>query len=1262
MINMELFRILGKIAIDNAEAKKKIGETGQEGGKLAKVFSTMGRGAAVAGKAIATGLAVGAGACVGLATAAIKSYGDYEQLVGGVETLFGTRGAKTLQEYADMVGKSVKDVEAEFGMLQEAQSRVMENASNAYKTAGLSVNEYMESVNGIAAALNQSSASQLESADLANQAVIDMSDNAAKMGTSMEAIQNAYAGFSKQNYTMLDNLKLGYGGTKEEMQRLLKDAEKISGIKYDISSFADVTQAIHVMQEEMGIAGTTAKEAAGTIQGSFGMLKGAWSNLLVGFSDPSADLQSLINNVFESATTFAGNLVPRITQVFQGIATAFKTLVPMLAGEIPNLFNQVLPALVDGAVALVDGLVAALPGIMSAIQAVLPGLIQGVNQILSGLIDALIAALPMLIDGCMLLVDGLIGALPQIITAIVAALPTLIPQLIDAVVNIIMMLVTMFPQIIQPIIDALPTIIVAIVDALVSNLPVLIQGCVQLIGALAAALPQVVGALWTAIGQIFVLLGQKILGFFEPVKTAVSNAWQAMGNVPGLSSLKTMIEQVWAAIMSHIRTVLSAISSVVSTAWNAIKNVISTVLNAVKNVISTAWNAIKTIVSNVMKLISSVLKGDWEGVKSAISNILNAIKSVITSVWNGIKSVISSVLNGIKSVVSSVWNGIKSVISSALNSTKSIISSVWNGIKSTISSVINGVKSTVKSGFNDVKNNAVSILKSIPGKVASVGMDIVRGIGNGITSGIGWIKSKITAFVGDVTSFIKKLFKIASPSKLMRDEVGRYIAEGVAVGIQENTSAATAAMKQLGDDVVAQAKANIAKEKKANDELNSEIVKVAKEKLEAYKLYNNMTIEAEANFWDDIRKKFTEGTEERIEADKAYFEARNKIDEELLSAAEKRLDEYKTYNKMTLADEVGFWDEIRLQCQEGTDSRLQADKKYLEAKKNLNDQIETAEKELQNSLDEIYKKVDDRAEAIEKTFDLFSMADVDKGINSVGMFYTLDSQVKALEKYQTEIEALKDRIGETELFEEIQSKGVGALKQVAELNKLSDYSLQYYLDMYDKRTELAKEIATSELQDETQAETEKAYQDFADKMAGLGVEIVEETEAMKTGAVNNLKTMLEEFTSALEAFSPKMKLPHFKIEGKFDIEAGTVPAVAVEWFKKAMNNAMILDKPTIFGYNAKSGNLLGAGDAGSEVVAGTTTLMNMIQTAVATQNGALISYLQKIVEMLATFFPEQIETFRNMKLQLNTGALVGELVYPMDQALGKLSNRKDRGR
>jgi phage-related protein len=937
------------------------------------------------------------------------------------------------------------------------------------------------------------------------------------------------------------------------MQRLLKDAEAISGIKYDISSFADVTEAIHVMQEEMGIAGTTAKEASGTIQGSLGMLKGAWSNLMTGLSDPEADLSSLINNVFSSVTTFAGNLVPRISQVLSGIATAFTQLVPLLTNEIPNLFNQVLPPLIEGAVALVNGLVAAMPSVVQAIMGALPALIDGVLQ----LITSLATALPQIIQ-------PIVAALPQIVQSIVQALPVLIPALVDGLVALIMALIGVLPQIIQPIIDALPTIIVAITDALLTNLPVLISGVGQLIVALAAAIPQVLGALWEAIKGIFVLLGQKILGFFEPVKNAISNAWNAMGNVPGLAQMKTMIENVWKAIKDYITTYINAVKNIVTTVWNSIKNVISTVLNSIKNVITTAWNAVKTIISNVMKLISSVLKGDWEGVKKAISNILNAIKSVIKSIWDGIKNTISSVLNGIKNVVSSVWNGIKSVISSYLNMIKTTVSSVWNGIKGAISNVLKGIVNTVKGGAKDM---------------LSAGKDLVKGLWNGINNAKDWVLGKIKGFGKGILNGLKSFFGIKSPSRVMRDQVGRELANGVAVGITANADKAESASEKLAKNI--------------------------------------------------------------------------------LDAAQNKLDTFKTFNDMTLAEEAGFWDAVRVQLKEGTDARLQADQKYFEAKKSINEEVVEAEKTLQDSLAEIYQKLADRKSEILGTFSLFDEYTDGNATpkTQVEMLNALDSQIAALEVYDDAMATLEARIGGSALFEELAGMGIGALSQIQQINSMTDIQLQMYADKYAKRAELASKMAEDELSAETFEATQKAYQTFADACGVLGVEVVSETSAMQQGVTN----ALDKIKQAFETFQPKMKMPHFKIEGTLDIEAGSVPSVAVEWYKKAMSNAAILNKPTIFGYSAASGKYLGAGEAGNEVVAGEQTLMQMIQGAVATQNNGIVAWLQRVFEILAQYFPQMLDALE-APMAFDSNSMAAALAVPMNRELGKISSRKERGR
>lgn len=1136
-----------------------VGDSANEAdSKLSKFFSGVGKAAGVAAKGIAVGLGAAATAIGGLATSAIKQYADYEQLVGGSQLLFG-----------------------------DAFGYVEEQAKNAYKTVQMSTNEYLQQVNGFSTGLKTAlGGNEQAAAELAHKIVVAEADIVAATGNSAENVQNAFNGIMKSNFTMLDNLQLGITPTKEGFQEVIdkvNEWNKANGeaTNYQIDNLADCQSALVDYIEMQGLAGYASNEAAGTIQGSWGMLKGAWSNLLVGFSDPSADLQSLIDGVFESVTAFAGNLIPRISQVLSGIATAFKTLVPMIVGEIPGLLEQILPPLIEGATALVQGLVDVLPSIMNTLMDSLPALIEGVMSI----------------------VDALIGALPGILEAIVAALPTLIPMLIDAVVGLIMMLVEMLPQIIQPIIDYLPEIIVSIVDALLGNLPVLIQGCVQLIGALIAALPQILSALWEAIGGIFDSLGNMIGGWFEPVKNAVSNAWAAMGNVPGLAQLKTMIEQVWGAIKSYITTYITAIVNIVTTYWNAIKNVISTVINSIKNVISTVWNSIKTIISSVMKLISSVLKGDWEGVKSAISSIVNAIKAVISSVWNGIKNIISSVLNGIKSVVSSVWNGIKSVVTSYLNMIKTVVTSIWNGIKGAISNAMTGIKTTVVSAF-----------KELPGKIKTVGKDLVNGLWNGITNAKDWLLNKIKGFAKTITKGIKDFFGIKSPSRVMRDEVGKMLAEGVAVGIDENAEVATNAMEELGDEVVKAAKKNVAKEKNASAKLGGEIVKLAKKRLATFKEENGLTAKAEAEFWDNIRQQCAEGTDARTEADKNYFAARNKIEEEFLDAAEKRLDEYATYNDLTLAEEVAFWDGIRQKCAEGTDARLEADKKYLAAKKSLNDQLLTAEQKLQKEIGSIQQSVADRTKEILN----ITGSGFGEALSYDELLGNLEHEVFGLEQYEKTIADLEKKIGGTKAFEDIKAGGIGNLNKAYEMAYfMPEDKLNEYVELYERKYAAANKYVQQEMSDEVIAKTAEAYQAYANTCAGLGVEIVDSTESMQQDVSESFGLIEDSITDVSDALKELKKL--------FDsFDMSTIAPGIASWFVGGSEFAT--QSPSAYSIGA-------SGTASNE------------------QDNWFVSFLQKFLESL-----------QGMKVVLDSGALVGEIAIPMDEALGMITTRKDRGR
>lgn len=309
-----------KVSDDIEKSLDEVGESADKAeSKVGKLAKGIAKGLT---KALAAGAAVAGTALVGLIKSSIQSYSETEQLIGGVKTLFGTE-AESVEEYAESVGKSVDEVKDKYDELMQSQETVLKNANNAYKTAGMSANEYMETVTGFSASLLQSlDGDTVKAADAANQAIIDMSDNANKMGTDIESIKNTYQGFAKQNYTMLDNLKLGYGGTKEEMERLLADATTLSGVEYDISNLNDVYDAIHVIQDELAITGTTAKEASTTIQGSVSSMKAAWTNLITGIADDNQDFDQLLTNFIDSIGTVAANLLPRISTALNGVNKA----------------------------------------------------------------------------------------------------------------------------------------------------------------------------------------------------------------------------------------------------------------------------------------------------------------------------------------------------------------------------------------------------------------------------------------------------------------------------------------------------------------------------------------------------------------------------------------------------------------------------------------------------------------------------------------------------------------------------------------------------------------------------------------------------------------------------------------------------------------------------------------------------------------------------------------------------------------------------
>lgn len=630
-----------------------------------KVLGKIGSAVNTAVKASAAAVGAASAGVAALGTACINAYADYEQLVGGVETLFKD-SAETIHSYAD----------------------------NAYKTAGLSANEYMETVTSFSASLLQSLDGDTEkAAAAADLAITDMADNANKMGTAMESIQNAYQGFAKQNYTMLDNLKLGYGGTKEEMQRLLADAEKLSGVKYDLSSYADIVEAIHVIQTEMGITGTTAKEASTTIQGSVAGMKAAWANLMVGMADDTQDFDLLLSNFIESIGTVADNLLPRIGIVIEGMGKLVAGLAPEIASALPTLTNELLPNLVELGVQSISALV-------QGIQENGDSLAAGALSIVGTLAEGIAELLPMVADTAaslaVSLADGLTESLPQMVPVAAEMLTSLVENLTENA---------------DTILQAGVEIIEALDEGLVNALPKLVKTVPQLLLKISEVLNENAAQITDAAMQLMMHL------------------------VDGLvQAIPTLIETVPQIVIN-------------------IANVIND--NAPK------------LVDTALYLITRLAVGLVQAIPTLVVNIPKIIEAIVAA------------------FMAFQW----------LNLGKQLIDGVANGVKKAGESMA----TAAKNAFSKFKSKITG--SEVATELKSIGKYIIDGIVGGIKNSLSRIANIAGKIKDTLLSKLKGLFKIASPSKLMKEEVGTYIGEGIAVGIEESGQMAVDAAEDVADKI-----------------------------------------------------------------------------------------------------------------------------------------------------------------------------------------------------------------------------------------------------------------------------------------------------------------------------------------------------------------------------------------------------------------------------------------------------------------------------
>ena len=694
---MDIFSLVGKITINYADAVNNIEKVSKSAKDTAETLEDVDKKADGAGDSVedagqaaknadsgfttwkatlanlaSTAITKVISGCTQLAEkmadvtkSAVGHYAEYEQLVGGVETLF-----------------------------KDSSGKLIGYAEKAYKTAGMSSNQYMNTATSFAASLIQGLGGDTAKAvELTNLAITDMSDNANKMGTDIGSIQDAYQGFAKQNYTMLDNLKLGYGGTQSEMIRLINDSgilgEKIDSL--DNVTFDQMIEAIHKVQDNLGITGTTALEAGTTISGSWSSVQALFENILtkvgsklaptvMGFLQQLSDWMETID--WDAFATSVGDALQRVFDWIQKI-------------DFTTFFEKGM----DGVTEFIEGL-----GDFATKAIEVIGNIQS-------FIDILITLSPIIL--------GVVTTLGSLAVAFK------IGEIIDNVKTaLIGLFAAMSANPIVAVIAIIAGLVVALVTLWNTN-----DGFREAVTNAWEKIKEVFGTVIDAIKGFFSGLVEKVQTAWESVKEAVTNVftaiadtvsavWETIKNVitVGIMLNGSIIDAAFQIITLPWRFIWENCKEYIISAWNYIKDTVSSALNIISSVISDAWNTVSSFLTYILSNIKNKFVSDWNAIKSVVSNVLLVISLTVTSVMNSIWSVVSSILNVIKSVFSSAWNGIKSVVSSAVNNIKSVVSSGLNGAKSTVTGVLNSIRSAFSSVWDGCKNivgNAIGHIKSL---------------------------------------------------------------------------------------------------------------------------------------------------------------------------------------------------------------------------------------------------------------------------------------------------------------------------------------------------------------------------------------------------------------------------------------------------------------------------------------------------------------------------------------------------------------------
>ena len=694
--------------------------------------------------------------------------GKLQQSLGGVETLF-KNNAETVKQYAN----------------------------EAYQTTGLSANAYMENVTGFSASLLQSlGGDTAKAAKVAHMAMVDMADNSNKMGTSMEMIQNAYQGFAKQNYTMLDNLKLGYGGTKKEMERLLADAQKLTGVKYDINNLADVYEAIHVIQKELDITGTTAKEAATTLQGSFNAMKASFINLL-GQLSLCQEIRPSLEALAKTTTTFlVGNFLPMVGNILKGLPTliigAFSGLTEQLEGILGEEVVSKIIGYLDQVSIAVESFIEVITGTMSKQDAIdsmdgfginektatmIVNIADNIREAFKNVWQAIknVGSIVGEFIGDLLGINGTESSVSSLGTAF-EVLSNVVKTVSEWIKNFTNFLRenTVASSLVKTALASLLAGFVAL--KVIGTVKSMITGFMTAINAAKAAVTAFNTTLlanpFTAILVGITALVTALTWFFTKTETGrqiwqgfvdfLKQAWQGVSEF--FTTLWTSISEAaaigWEAIKTTVMTIVQPFIDFFTTLWNGLKDSLSQIWEGIKMVFQGVWEFIKTIFMGALLFIIDLVSGNFTQIKEDINIIWEAIKTAFQTIWDGIKAIFEAVINAIVKFATTTFEGFSTFLTNLWGTIKTGVSIAWNAVKTTVVTIVNGIVEGAKKAWERLKTSVSETVAKVKGffnklkeiNLFEAGLAIIRGFLNGLKSAFDGVKR----FIGGIANWIRE--------------------------------------------------------------------------------------------------------------------------------------------------------------------------------------------------------------------------------------------------------------------------------------------------------------------------------------------------------------------------------------------------------------------------------------------------------------------------------------------------------------------------